>query len=74
LQFSLEPIKLVLSPLFLRRGLREVKMSRARKLVIALLAGMALAVSFAPAGSADPTCQPGQNANPQPGFKPGGCK
>jgi hypothetical protein len=49
-------------------------MSRTRKLVIALLAGMALAVSFAPAGSADPTCQPGQNANPQPGFKPGGCK
>jgi len=52
----------------------KVKMSRTRKLVIALLAGMALAVSFAPAGSADPTCQPGQNANPQPGFKPGGCK
>ena len=57
-----------------RVGEREVEMSRARKLVITLLAGMALAVSFAPVGSADPNCSPGQNANPQHGFKPGGCK
>jgi hypothetical protein len=49
-------------------------MSRAHKLVVALLAGMALAISLAPAGSSAPNCAPGQNANPQPGFKPGGCK
>ena len=49
-------------------------MSRADKLVVALLAGLVLAVSFAPAGGSAPNCAPGQNANPQPGFKPGGCK
>jgi hypothetical protein len=57
------------------RHTKEVKrMSKPRRLVVALLAVMALAVSFAPVATADPDCRPGQNSNPQPGFKPGGCK
>ena len=49
-------------------------MSRTKKAVVALLAAMTLGAFFAPVVAADPDCRPGQNANPQPGFKPGGCK
>ncbi len=48
-------------------------MSRTRKTIVALLAAMALGAYLAPAAAADPNCSPGQNSNPQPGFKPGGC-
>jgi hypothetical protein len=45
-----------------------------RKLFALLLSAAALAVTLAPAASADPNCSPGQHGNPQPGFKPGSCK
>jgi hypothetical protein len=47
--------------------------SKAKKAILALLAAMTLGAFLAPAAAADPNCSPGQNANPQPGFKPGGC-
>jgi hypothetical protein len=49
-------------------------MSRTKKAIVALLAAMTLGAFFAPTAAAAPNCSPGQNANPQPGFKPGGCK
>jgi hypothetical protein len=48
-------------------------MGRWKKVVIATLAAMTLGAFFAPVVSAAPDCRPGQNANPQPGFKPGSC-
>jgi hypothetical protein len=48
-------------------------MSRTKKVIVALFAAMTLGAFLAPAAAADPNCSPGQNANPQPGFKPGGC-
>jgi hypothetical protein len=48
-------------------------MSRTKKAIIVLLSAMTLGVFFVPPASADPNCSPGQNSNPQPGFKPGGC-
>jgi hypothetical protein len=51
----------------------EIGMSRTKKAIVALLAAMTLGAFFAPIASAAPDCRPGQNANPQPGFKPGSC-
>jgi hypothetical protein len=48
-------------------------MSRTRKAVLAILAAALLGAFFAPVAGAAPDCRPGQNANPQPGFKPGSC-
>jgi hypothetical protein len=51
----------------------RVGMSRTKKIIVALLAAMTLGAFFAPIAGADPDCRPGQNSNPQPGFKPGSC-
>lgn len=49
-------------------------MSRTKKTIVALLAALTLGAFFAPTAASDPNRAPGQNANPQPGFRPGGCK
>jgi hypothetical protein len=49
---------------------------KAKNLFASLLAVAAFGLSFAPAAFADPPkhhCSPGQQPNPQPGFKPGNC-
>ena len=53
-------------------------MSKLRRVIAVALFGLVLSILtvavLAPSASADPNCRPGQNSNPQPGFKPGGCK
>jgi hypothetical protein len=48
-------------------------MTKSRKAILALFAAALLGAFFAPVAGAAADCRPGQNSNPQPGFKPGSC-
>ncbi len=55
----------------------EYDMSKTKRMLVALTLAVALGTLTAGPAFADPPkppCQPGQQGNPDPAFKPGSCK